>query len=145
VADAHLILHVVDGNDPHLVEQMTAVDEVLGEIGADEAPRLLVFNKADLLEPDTLADLREQYPDALFASAVTGLGIEALVERLAFEAAQRDERLHVLLPYDKGALLSDCHKFGHIISEEYVERGTLVEAVVPVSLANRIRPFVVAE
>lgn len=145
VADAHLILHVVDGNDPHLVEQMTAVDEVLGEIGADEAPRLLVFNKADLLEPDTLADLREQYPDALFASAVTGLGIEALVVRLAFEAAQRDERLRVLLPYDKGALLSDCHKFGHIISEEYVERGTLVEAVVPVSLANRIRPFVVAE
>ena len=51
VADAHFILHVVDGNDPHLVEQLAAVEEVLKQIKADGIDRLLVFNKCDLLEP----------------------------------------------------------------------------------------------
>ena len=145
VADAHLILHVVDGNDPHLVEQLAAVEEVLKQIKADGIDRLLVFNKCDLLEPERAAELRESYPDAIFVSAVTGEGIEDLVANLAKQAALRDEHLKVLIPYGQGSLLSDCHKYGHILYEEYVPEGTLLEAVLPASVANRARTFVVDE
>ena len=145
VADAHLILHVVDGNDPHLVEQLAAVEEVLKQIKADGIDRLLVFNKCDLLEPERAAELRESYPEAIFVSAVTGEGIEDLVANLAKQAALRDEHLKVLIPYGQGSLLSDCHKYGHILHEEYVPEGTLLEAVLPVSVANRARAFAVGE
>ena len=145
VADAHLILHVVDGNDPHLVEQLAAVEEVLKQIKADGIDRLLVFNKCDLLEPERAAELRESYPEAIFVSAVTGEGIEDLVANLAKQAALRDEHLKVLIPYGQGSLLSDCHKYGHILHEEYVPEGTLLEAVLPASVANRARAFAVDE
>ena len=145
VADAHLILHVVDGNDPHLVEQLAAVEEVLKQIKADGIDRLLVFNKCDLLESERAAELRESYPEAIFVSAVTGEGIEDLVASLAKQAALRDEHLKVLIPYDQGSLLSDCHKYGHILHEEYVPEGTLLEAVLPASVANRARAFAVDE
>ena len=142
VGDAHLILHVIDASDSHLPEQVTAVEEVLKEIGASATPRTLVFNKCDLLDESRAAELRNQYPMALFVSAGTGEGVEALVEHLAQEAASRDERLRVLIPYEHGALLSECHKYGHILSEEYMPDGTMLDVVLPQSVANRARPFV---
>ena len=141
VADAHLILHVADACDPFLKEQIAAVEEVLGQIDACEAPRVLVFNKADLLDADKESKLRTAYPEALFVSAARRTGIDELIAYLAQQAALRDECVCVLIPYDKGALLSECHKAGHILSEEYVEDGVLVEAVVPRSLANRMAAF----
>ncbi len=141
VADAHLILHVADACDPFLKEQIAAVEEVLGQIDACEAPRVLVFNKADLLDADKEGELRAAYPEALFVSAAQRTGIDELIAYLAQQAALRDECVCVLIPYDKGALLSECHKVGHILAEEYVEDGVLVEAVVPRSLANRMAAF----
>lgn len=145
VADAHLILHVIDAGDPHLSEQISAVEEVLSQIGADEAPRLLVFNKCDLVDADALRDLQREHPEALFVSAGTGEGVEGLVSALVEQAASRDEHMRLLLPYNQGALLSDCHEFGHIRFEEYTPEGTLLDAVLPPSVANRARPFAQAE
>ncbi len=141
VADAHLILHVADACDPFLEEQICAVEEVLGQIDACEAPRVLVFNKADLLEAEREQELRLAYPDALFVSATQRLGIDQLIECLVNQAAFRDQTVSVLIPYEKGALLNECHKVGRIISEEFVEGGVLLEAVVPCSLANRMADY----
>ena len=79
VADSDLILHVVDGSHPDPEGQITAVREVLAEIGADKVPELVVINKADIADPLVIARLRQREPHSVVVSAKTGEGIaEAL-------------------------------------------------------------------
>ena len=79
VADADLILHVVDGSHPDPEGQMSAVREVFAEIGASDVPELVVINKADVADPMVIARLRQREPHSVVVSAKTGEGIaEAL-------------------------------------------------------------------
>src|SRR6185436_1858763 len=81
---ADLIVHVVDASEPEhrRREAIAAVDSVLEEIGADAAPRLLVFNKVDLLDPDDARELSIEEPSATMVSATTGEGLERLRDRI---------------------------------------------------------------
>src|SRR6185437_9827962 len=76
VADADLVLHVVDGSHPDPEGQVRAVREVLAEVGADTVPELLVVNKTDTAAEETLLRLKRLWPHAVFASARTGAGLE---------------------------------------------------------------------
>ena len=88
VADSDLILHVVDGSHPDPEGQLTAVREVLAEIGADKVPELVVINKADIADPLVIARLRQREPHSVVVSAHTGEGIaEALEARRGRPAA----------------------------------------------------------
>src|SRR5690606_25538026 len=78
VAEADLIVHVVDGSHPDPVGQADAVREVLAEVGAEEVPELLVVNKLDAVDPDRLLQLRSDWPGAVFVSARTGEGVDKL-------------------------------------------------------------------
>ena len=93
--DADLLLHVVDASNPHHPEQMKEVARVLAEIGADQVPQILVFNKLDAIEvghrPPHLEDLYELDgvpTDRLFVSARTGEGLDGLRHHLAQLAAR---------------------------------------------------------
>lgn len=79
VIEADLILHVVDISDPDPEGQLAAVREVLQEIGAADVPEIVVFNKADAADPDTVARLRRREPHSVLVSARTGEGIEGLL------------------------------------------------------------------
>ena len=90
VADADLVLHVVDGSHPDPEGQIGAVREVFAEIGADKVPELIVINKADLADPMVIARLRQREPHSVVVSARTGEGIaEALADRRGRAAAAR--------------------------------------------------------
>jgi GTP-binding protein HflX len=78
VADADLVLHVVDASSPDALAQITTVRGVLDEIGAPDRPELLALNKVDVAPPERLLALRDAHPDALPVSAVTGEGIAEL-------------------------------------------------------------------
>jgi GTPase len=78
VADADVVLHVVDASAPDAVDQVTAVHGVLHEIGAGDHPELIVLNKTDVAPPEWVAALRALYPAAVPASALTGEGIDEL-------------------------------------------------------------------
>jgi GTP-binding protein HflX len=122
---ADLILHVVDGSSDELSYQMDTVEEVLHQIGAERIERIVVFNKKDLLpSADAARRLAETHPDSLLVSAETGEGIDELVERIAKVAASRDDLLDVVIPYQRGDLVSLAHKRCHIISEQHEEDGT---------------------
>lgn len=109
IAGADLVLHVVDASAEEREAQITAVEEVLGQIGAQDIRRVLVFNKCDLLDAEELDALRARHAQAQFVSAATGEGIEALVEHVARVASASDERLDVLVPYKRGDLVSLAH------------------------------------
>jgi GTPase len=138
---ADLILHVVDGSAPARRRDatMAAVDEVLEEIGAGESPRLLVFNKADLLSDDERSDALLGHPDAIFVSALADDGIEELRDRLeeAFKETLREVEL--LVPYSEGARLHELHELAGELERTDRGDGVLVRARVPAAELHRFK------
>ncbi len=136
VADADLILHVVDAAHPDPEGQVKAVRDVLADIpGADDIPEVVVLNKADLADPGTVAGLRTRYPGAVAVSARTGEGIEELRERIAELLPRPSVRVEVLVPYSRGDLVSRAHATGEVLAEEHTGAGTQLTALVDPTLA----------
>ena len=138
---ADLILHVVDISSDEYEDQIVAVEEVLDQIDAQRIARSLVFNKCDLVDPDLLCAMKSRYPDALFVSAASGYGIDELLDRIAHIASTRDVRLEVLLPYDRGDLVSKAHVKCRILSEEHTAEGTLLALLASPSIAHEFEPY----
>jgi len=144
VADADVIVHVVDGSHPDPAAQLATVRDVMADVGARSAREIVVFNKADLVDPDTRLVLRGLEPDAMFASPRTGEGIAEL--RAAIETALPLPAVEVraLVPYDRGDLVNAVHESGHIVSTSHEEGGTAVHAHVNPRLAAELAPYALA-
>jgi GTPase len=140
---ADLILHVVDASVPEeeLTEMTRAVEDVLQEIAADEAPRLLVLAKADRIDDERRTELSHRHPGGLLVSAETGEGIEALVERVAVEFARRLSEIELLMPYDEGGRLAELHELAGDLEREDTPEGVRVSVRLPPSVAARYAPF----
>jgi GTP-binding protein HflX len=140
---ADLIVHVVDASEPEhrRRESIAAVDSVLEEIGAGAAPRLLVFNKIDLLDADEARELTIREPEAIPISAATGEGLERLRQRIgeAFEETLRPVEL--LLPYSEGAVLAELHTLAGDLEREDRPEGVVVKARIPAAMAHRFADF----
>jgi GTPase len=136
---ADLILHVVDGSEreEERADSISAAAAVLGEIGADASPRLLVMNKVDLLDAEERRELRLRHPEAALVSAETGEGLEDLRSRIAASIAQRLTEVELLVPFDAGERLSELHEIAGDLEREDREDGVLVRARLPAALADR--------
>ncbi len=136
---ADLILHVVDASAPEeeLAEMTAAVDEVLNEIGADQAPRVLVLDKIDLVDADRRQELELERPDSVSVSAVTGEGLDALRERIEDEFARTLEPVELLVPYDEGSTLAELHDLAGDLIREDTPDGVRVLARLPAGVAPR--------
>ncbi|EIV96022.1 GTPase HflX [Frankia sp. QA3] len=141
VADADLILHVVDGSAPDPAAQISAVREVLNDIDAGDVTELIVVNKVDATEPTVLAGLRQLAPDAVFVSARTGEGLAALVDALSARVPHPDVEMKVLVPYTRGDLVSRVHAHGEVLELEHTADGTRLLARVSPSLAAELHAF----
>ena len=139
---ADLILHVIDCSSEEVSYQVRTVEETLGQIGADRVERLTIYNKVDLIEStDKLSYLKKNYPTALFVSAHTGRGIEELLERIAQVAASHGNYFEVVIPYDRGDLVSLAHKKCHIIAQEHEDGGTHMRLYAPDDCSHLYEPF----
>ncbi len=154
VAEAALILHVVDVSSPHAVTQTAHVFQVLSDIGAAHTPQLLVLNKVDRLPPSE-ADIEnlkrrllgeaEPLREARAAgiSALTGEGVDSLLklidEVLPFDPLIRTQ--FRLSPSD-GASIHLLHEFGRVISTQYDEQYCIIDAEVSQSLKERLAAVV---
>ena len=124
-----------------ILDQIDAVEEVLGQIEAHSIPRIVVFNKIDLLDRQTVEALRARNPHAQFVSAQTGEGIDELIGHLSRAAAAADTAMDVLIPYDKGSLVSMVHERCRIIGEEHTETGTRISLFAPAAYVSQLEPF----
>jgi len=140
---ADLILHVVDASAPEddMVEMVGAVDEVLEEIGAGERPRLLVLNKADALDDERREELRFRHPEGVLVSALTGEGLETLMDRVeaAFRATLRP--VDLLLPFEEGGRLAELHDMAGDLDRTDTAEGVRVRGRVPATVAERYARF----
>ncbi|HEU5253711.1 MAG TPA: GTPase HflX [Solirubrobacterales bacterium] len=143
---ADLILHVVDASasEERRLADIQAVDDVLEEIGAGDKPRLLVFNKVDLLSAEERREAELDHPEATLISAREGEGLELLRERIeaAFEETLTEVRL--LIPYSQGARLHELHEVAGDLERTEREDGVLVHAKVPSAEMHRFSDLAVA-
>jgi GTP-binding protein HflX len=140
---ADLILHVADASAPEdeLVDMLSAVDDVLAEIGAAERPRLLVLNKVDLLDDDRRRELSFRHPRAVQVSAATGEGIEELRDAIEARFLATLQPMDLLVPYEEGGSLSELHDLAGEMQREDTASGVRVRARVPVGVAPRFERF----
>ena len=143
VGDADLVLHVVDAAHPDPDGQISAVRNVLNDVGAGDRHELLVFNKVDAADPEALLELERRYPGSAFVSAHTGQGMDQLRDTIAELLPRPEVQVEVLVPYTRGDLVSRVHDDGEVLSLETVEQGTRISARVRPDLAAELLPFTV--
>jgi GTP-binding protein HflX len=144
---ADLILQVVDAAapEPRRLADLAAVDAVLEEIGAGEKPRLLVLNKADLLDEEERGEALLRHPDAVLVSALDGEGIETLRERVEVAFADTLAEVELLVPYSEGARLHELHEVAGDLERTEREDGVLVQARVPRAELHRFEDLRTAD
>ncbi|GAA2543900.1 GTPase HflX [Winogradskya consettensis] len=143
VAYADLVLHVVDGAHPDPEGQVAAVREVLSEVGADRIPELLVINKVDAADEETILRLKRAWPDAVFASARSGQGIPEVHAAIAQRLPRPAVDLRILLPYDRGDLVARIHRQGQVLDTRHTDEGSELRVRVGEHLAADLEQFVV--
>ena len=138
VSSADLIVHVVDGSHPDPFEQIRAVREVITEIGGADIPEIIAINKVDAADPDVVMEILRKEKNSFAFSARTGFGIDGLILAIEKSLPHPNVEINALIPYDRGDLVSAVHERGEILSEEYVETGTQMRALVDGGLAKAI-------
>jgi GTP-binding protein HflX len=141
VAEADLIVHVVDGAHVDPEEQVRAVREVLADVGAEHVPELLVVNKTDAAAEEMLLGLKRLWPDAIFVSARSGLGLGDLRGAIEARLPRPAVELEVLIPYERGDLVARVHERGEVLGFDHTERGTQLHVRVNESIAAELAPF----
>ena len=141
-AEADLLVHVVDGSAVHPEEQMTAVREVLAEIGADQVPEFIVFNKADKLE-DFGAQLVEAHHGAVAVSALKNQGLDVLLRKLADRMRSITQVTDLVVPFERGDILASIHREGEVVLSQDHPDGMHIRARLSEASAGRLREFVV--
>ena len=142
VADADLLVHVVDASDSDPDHQVASVHAVLNEIDANGVDEIIVFNKTDAIDTTILSRLRAVHPDALFISAQTGEGVPDLLDKIVEGLNATSTELHLEIPYDRGDLLAELHNSAEVLSAEHNDTGTTIAVRLPHSEANRYSKFV---
>lgn len=138
-ANADLILHVVDAAHPDPEGQILAVHTVLADVPrASDVREILVLNKTDIADVETLMRLRARRDQTIEVSAMTGAGIPEVMDAIAEALPRPSVRVELTVPYTRGDLLSEIHQRGEVIIERHDPEGTWVEALVDESLAARL-------
>jgi GTPase len=138
VAEADLVIHVVDGTHPDPEEQVRAVREVLAEVGADRLPELLVVNKIDAADEETLLRLKRAWPEALFVSARADRGIDSLRAAIEQRLPRPAIELQAIVPYARGDLVSRVHREGEVLGTRHTDEGTMLHVRVSEALAAEL-------
>ncbi|HEY5523845.1 MAG TPA: GTPase HflX [Clostridium sp.] len=142
---ADLLCHIVDASSDVALEQMKAVEEVLGQLGAGDKETILVLNKIDRVEKEALISLRENlnYDEIIEVSAKEGNNLEELLQLIERKLPYNLIRAEYIIPYDKGDMVSFLHRNGRIFQEDYRDEGTFMEVEVDEEVYNKSIEYII--
>ncbi len=141
VSGADVIVHVVDGSHVDPLGQIKAVRGVIADVGGAKIPEIIALNKADIADPQVIAQVLIQEPDAYLISVHSGVGIEKLIRAIESSLPRPRIEIRTVLPYERGDLVSQIHEHGEILSQEYLPEGTSLHALVDGSLAHALAKY----
>ena len=142
IAEADLLLHVVDISHSNAMNQAEAVLETLKDIDAEHVPVITILNKIDRLS-DPVAARRavEKFPQSVAISARTGEGVADLLDLLRSTLFESFIPINIHLPYQQGQLISLFHEFGQVERLEHVRKGVFIQGRIPVRLIAQFNPW----
>jgi GTP-binding protein HflX len=142
IAEADLLLHVVDISHPNALNQYQAVHETLDEIEAGHIPMVTALNKVDKLKnPEAAREIVRHYPKAVAVSSIQGTGVPDLLSVIQAELYEAYSPVHVRLPYQQGALISLFHEAGQVERIEHERGGVIMQGRVPGRLLAQFMPW----
>jgi GTP-binding protein HflX len=143
ITEADLLLQVVDASYPHVNSHIETVEDTLAELDMPAVPRILVWNKTDLLngEPAPPVPSHRSYAAVVEISAATGSGVRRLAETIEKTLAASAYRVKLLLPYDRGDLVSRLHEQGTVYAQKHTEQGVELSVYLPPALLERFQPY----
>lgn len=147
VRQAKLLLHVVDAGQPRVERQVETVHDVLDNVlGLKQRNELIIFNKVDTIRDwIEFSVLANRYPKHIKVSAVTGEGIEDLLQAIEMHDLRSQQSMHLVLKAADGRTLAELNRFAKVVSINYVDENVFIEAQVPVELAPRFEAYLVDE
>ncbi len=141
VADADLLLHIVDAGAADIIGQVAAVRAVLAEVGASDLPEFMVINKIDTVDEATIAEVRRMLPDATPISALTGEGIPDLLQLIATQLRSVSNIVELGVPYARGDVLASLHREGEVLVEVHEADQVRVQVRISEAAAGRFAEF----
>ncbi|HEX3015068.1 MAG TPA: GTPase HflX [Desulfobacteria bacterium] len=144
VVQADLLIHVVDASSPGFMEQIQAVDEVLGELGVNDKPTIIAFNKIDKVDKNlNLSGIARDFPHWVAISAVSGVGLSQLTSLIS-SLLPDNTFIDAIVPFERGDLLSALHAEGEITELEYLPHGVRVKALTGARLAAALKQYAIS-
>jgi GTPase len=146
IAEADLLLHVVDITDGHVLANFEAVEDTLAELDVPSVPKILVWNKIDAQPEESLSielpikDFQE-YGDTVRVSAQHKLGLDTLLNSIEKTLALQLKQVKLLIPYEKGDLVAQLYQLAQVKSQEHTENGVLLEVELPKPLYAHYKHF----
>jgi GTP-binding protein HflX len=138
-----LLLHIVDASEPEdeMLSMLRAVEDVLEEIGAGDRPRIVVLNKADMLDGERRRELSFRHPDGVLTSAVTGEGLDELRDRIEDAFRKTLRNVDLLVPYADGGQLAELHDLAGDLERTETAEGVRIRAQLPAAVAERFSRY----
>lgn len=145
VINSELLLHVVDVSSNKAYEQIEAVNEVLGELGAIDKPIVLLLNKIDKANIDDIKNIRDKYSnmEIIEISAKEGLNLDELLATICKKLPNPLKKVEYLVPYTDTAIAALLHRSAKVLEEEYKEEGTRIVAMVDEEVHNKCKKYLV--
>ncbi len=141
LAEAEVLIHVVDASQSGLDDQVAAVEALLAELGLSERPTIVAINKVDQLEGEAaLRGLLERF-NGVAISALTGEGIDRLLARIDDALRPRVERVALFIPYRDGPALALCYEKGRVLQRRDEAEGIRLEAELPRRLVSQLDTY----
>ena len=146
IAEADVLLHVIDITHVNVRAQAKSVQETLVDIGAGDIPIINAFNKIDLLkDPENAVSILNEFSNTYPISALSGTGMDELLEAVEAELFETYIELEVKIPYQEGQLISVFHENGQVIAVNNVESGTKIKGLLPRRLIYQFEPYLIKE
>jgi GTP-binding protein HflX len=146
IAEADVLLHVVDITHINASAQARSVQETLVDIDAGDIPIITAFNKIDRLkDPESAIAALDEFPNTYPISAKTGQGIEELLEAIEKELFESYLELDVRIPFSEGQLISMFHESGQVIEVTHGENGAHIKGLIPRRLLFNFEPYLTSQ
>lgn len=139
VAEADLLIHVVDYANPNYEQLIDITNETLKKIGVENIPTIYAYNKSDMVD----VEIPKVQEDRVYLSAKKHVGMEELVEMIRSHIYKEYKKCEMLIPYDQGQVVSYFNNHAHVLSTSYENEGTKLEVECKTSDYEKYKRFAI--